>query len=157
MVIGILICTVRAKLRERKGEYSRNLYIILFDPFKVRSEDLQRQGVRVIDLGKMQPNARNQALTDWILKFDRLVEERHKEQIKNGGDGPPQQPHFSEEVKALLRVMRFEISNEIRQESRTLFLATRVAVGETIKRWYLCLGNAGSLPGYPIHGTALAR
>lgn len=61
-------------VRDESGQFARNLYTVQFGPSSRTIKDLERRGLKVVDLGQ-QPDtdSRNVSLRQWLQAFDQQV------------------------------------------------------------------------------------
>ncbi|MHA5053041.1 SIR2 family protein [Streptomyces sp. SD15] len=132
------------QLRQETGDYRRNLYSVQFDAPALAVKDLERRGVRVINLA-LAGRSPNDVLLTWLTELNQRAL-RHAPAPSQAEPGRPRSDtRLSDEVMGLLRSMGYSLSQPRRSPGVVDFRASKHSEGAHILRWVRCVeGSVGS-------------
>ncbi len=132
-------------LRHETGDYGRNLYSIQFDAPSLAVRDIERRGVRVINL-KLNGRQPAEALVAWLSDFKEKVRQfepaaRAAEQSKAESTGT----RLADEVMGLFSSTGYALTRIQRSPHAVDFRAIKRSEGADLRRWVRCVeGSVGS-------------
>jgi WD40 repeat protein len=105
---------ILTQVRDESGRFARSLYAVQFGAPTLTAKDLERRGLKVIDLG-VQPDgdARNTALREWLQALNDQVTAKSRELKPN----VPQKPQtatemLAGEIQTWLEAMGYMVSGQ---------------------------------------------
>jgi hypothetical protein len=132
-------------LRQETGEYSRNLYSIQFEAPSLAVRDLERRGVRVINL-KLDGRRPTDVLALWLAEFrERTLRYRPPSVTAQPARTETVHARLADEVMGLFTSTGYSLSRLQRSPLAVDFRAVKFSEGTELCRWIRCVeGSVGS-------------
>ncbi|WP_326592131.1 SIR2 family protein [Streptomyces brevispora] len=138
--------TLLTQLRQETGDHRRNLYSIQFDAPPLAVKDLERRGVRVINIS-LAGRSPSDVLLTWLTELRERALRHGAPQVEIPRDRGNSKPdtQLADEVAGLLRTMGYDVSQPRRSPGVVDFRASKHSEGSHILRWIRCVeGSVGS-------------
>jgi len=123
---------ILTQVREESGRFARNLYTVQFGVPRLTVRDLERRGLKVVDLGQ-QPdgNARNAVLLEWLQELSRQVDTEAKRLLRQSIVTEPRLPveRLADEVASWLEARGYTIHGRQRREDWAVDITAELPEG----------------------------
>jgi hypothetical protein len=143
------------QLHQEAGEFRRNLYALQFDTHPLAVRDLDRRGVRVIDL-RSADRPQSDTLLDWFEQLSHQVARRPR--LTPAGDRPASRVsngRLADEVIGMMETAGYAVSRLSRGPHAVDFLAAKHSEGVSVRRWVRCV--EGSVASAQVEEALLLR
>ncbi|MFF3286470.1 SIR2 family protein [Streptomyces sp. NPDC003023] len=135
------------QLRQESGDYARNLYSVQFDAPALAVKDLERRGVRVVNL-TLAGRSPGETLLTWLTELRaRAMRHGHMapEPALERKSAPSSGHQLADEVTGLLRAMGYSLTRMRQSPGVVDFQASKHSEGSEILRWFRCVeGSVGT-------------
>lgn len=135
------------QLKQESGDYARNLYSVQFDAPPLAVKDLERRGVRVVNLS-LAGRTPGETLLTWLTELrERALRygTPAPEPTPAGPSGGASDHRLADEVSGLLKAMGYAVTGLRRSPGVVDFQASKRSEGSEILRSFRCVeGSVGS-------------
>ncbi|MFE9928906.1 SIR2 family protein [Streptomyces sp. NPDC005533] len=137
--------TLLTQLRQESGDYRRNLYSVQFDAPALAVKDLERRGVRVINL-TLAGRSPSEVLLTWLTELRQRATRHAPPPAESAVEHRTRSDtQLADEVMGLLKTMGYSLSQPRRSPGVVDFRAAKQSEGTHILRWVRCVeGSVGS-------------